>query len=408
MPLSLFRTTFTRTVLASSVAVASLTAGHADHLSSAGALAFGPDNTMFVGDSLAGQVVAYDVSAVLSDQSDYVLGRAETFEGRVIIDDLLGDLGARVGAPGAQMQINDLAVHPESGQIFLSASRGLGPDALPVLATVNAGQLEVIDLESLPHTQHELAQPVADAQLEFGQPTWTYAVTDIDYYEGEIFVAGVSGESFNSALRRISYPFDDSEVETQIEIWHAVHAQWESRAPIISQTIAVLDGEPTLVAVYACTPLVRIPLADLQGGEMIRGEMIGELGYGNSPIDLLPFTNAMDGSENILVTHTHRTANSIPMSAIASAEPMPVEVGNNWGPAGLTGFPVPATGFDHIAMINANWAAVVRVDPVVPGKLQLRSLLAPFFFDRGEHMVEMNWPGAPDPFGYRAFPALEF
>ncbi len=377
-------------------------------LRSAGAMDFGPDGTLFVGDTYGGKVVAFDVSGILSDQSDYVLGRAETFEGRTIVEDLRAELGALVAAPADQIGVNDVTVHAPTGQIFLSGHRGLGPDTLPFVATVNHGVLSVLDLDALASSAHELQSPVAEASLEFGQSTRSYAITDVDYYDGEIFVAGVSGESFDSTLRRIAYPFDGTDAaETQIEIWHAVHAQWETRAPIIAQTIAEIDGTPMLVAVYACTPLVRIPLADLQDGALIRGETIGELGYGNTPIDVVPFTNPMDGSQNVLVTHTHRSANQIPLTTIASAEPMPVEVGNNFGPAGLTGAPVPAVGIDHLAMIDEGWAVVVRPDPLDPQTLQLHTVLSPFFFDRADHMVEMNWPGAADPFGYRQYPALD-
>jgi hypothetical protein len=46
--------------------------------------------------------------------------------------------------------------------------------------------------------------------LEFGQLERNLAITDITYYEGEIFVAGVSNEEFASKLRLIRYPFTDS------------------------------------------------------------------------------------------------------------------------------------------------------------------------------------------------------
>ncbi|MEL6241897.1 MAG: hypothetical protein AAFR19_11385 [Pseudomonadota bacterium] len=377
-------------------------------LTSAGAMAFGVDDTLFVGDTYGAKVVAFDMKNVLADQSSYSLGRPETFEGRTIVPDLLGALSQNLAAPAAQLTINDVAVHGPTQQIVLSGHRGLGPDAMPFLAVVDQGELRILDHEALPSTQHELQGPNSDDTLEFGQQVQSYAITDIDYYDGELFVAGVSGENFNSTLRRVAYPFEaDASAETQIEIWHAVHAQWETRAPIIAQTITELDGVPTLIAVYACTPLVRIPLTDLTDGAQIRGEMIGELGYGNTPVDIIEFTNPNDGSQNVLITHTHRTANQISLPQIAEAEPMPVEVANNFGPAGLVGFPVPATGIHHLAMVNEGWSVAVRPDPQDPQLLQLHTLFSPFFFDRADHMVEMNWPGTPDPFGYRQFPPLD-
>ncbi len=393
-------------VVASGACASTPSARDAASLMSAGPIEFGA-GTLFVGDSRGSRVMAFELSDdTLDDQSGYELGRAETFEGRTLVDDLPTALAELVGAPAELITINDMAVDPSTHQIVLSAHRGLGPDATPFLAKANRGEVALIDHAALTATEHVLSAP-GDASLEFGQPASAFAITDIDFHDGELFIAGVSGEEFASGLRRVAYPFTGEDSETKIEIWHAVHAQWETRAPIIAQTIADIDGEPTLIAVYACTPLVRIPLADLTGETAVRGEMIGELGYGNTPVDIVRYTNPMDGSANVLVTHTHRSANAIPIEQIGSVEPMPVEVGNNFGPAGLTGFPVPAADVEHLAMIDDAWAVAVRPDPQNPERLQLHSLLSPFFFDRADHVVEMNWPGSADPFGYRQFPALD-
>jgi hypothetical protein len=60
---------------------------------------------------------------------------------------------------------------------------------------------------------------------------------------------------------------------------HPVHAEFETRAPIIRQLIREMTGKPYLFAVYGRTPLVRFPLAALKNGAHVRGEVIGELGY---------------------------------------------------------------------------------------------------------------------------------
>src|SRR5206468_558634 len=143
-------------------------------------------------------------------------------------------------------------------------------------------------------------------------------------------------------LRRIAYPFKGEVSTSSIEIWHAVHAEYETRAPIITQTIRELDGVPTLIAVYACTPVVRIPLAKLTDGAKVRGEMIGEIGYGNTPIDIVSYTDPMDQKDYVLVTNSSRSAVRIALADIATVKPMPVEVPNNFGPDGVKQFPVPA------------------------------------------------------------------
>jgi len=47
------------------------------------------------------------------------------------------------------------------------------------------------------------------------------------------------------------FPFNEKIITSCIEIWHAVHAQYETRAPIITQTVVELDGVATLIAIYA-------------------------------------------------------------------------------------------------------------------------------------------------------------
>ena len=391
--------------------LAAATSAQADGgvLRSAGALAFNDTNVLFVGDSLAGKVHAFDLTD-LQDQAAYQLGRAQTFEGRTIIDGLDVQIAELLGATPDEIVINDMVVHKPTKQIVLSVHRGHGPDAEALILKVNQGKLERVELDAAGYSATTVG-PVPDVEtLEFGQPLNMLAITDIDFYKGEIFVAGISNEVFSSKLRRIAYPFDGSVSISSIEIWHAVHAQFETRAPIITQTIAELDGVPTLIAIYACTPVVRIPLADLKDGAQIRGTMIGEMGFGNTPIDIIRFTNAWDGSDNVLITNTNRSAAQIPLTALASAEAMPHGEGVQpvFSVAGVTQYPMPMSGTMHLDTIDENWAVVVRASPEDPRKIQLHTLPLPFFFDRADHVVEMNWADGPDPFGYKSAPPLEY
>ena len=207
-------------------------------LQSAGALAFDNENTLFVGDAKAGLVHAFDLSGAVTDQASYQLGRAQTFEGRTIFNHLDVEIAALIGVAPEEVVINDMVVHKASKQIFLSVHRGEGPEAEALIVAVNQGALELVDLEATEHSSMSVG-PVPTAEtLEFGQPLNTLAITDIDYYNGELLVAGVSNEEFSSKLRRIPFPFTNEISTSSIEIWHAVHAQYETRAPIISQTVA--------------------------------------------------------------------------------------------------------------------------------------------------------------------------
>ena len=403
----------TRFFSASLIALATAGTALADEssLKSAGALACDDANTLFVGDSKAGVVHAFELTdAILEDQSDYQLVRAQTFEGRTIIDGVDAEIAAMLGVTPDDVVINDMVVHRPTKQIFLSVHRGRGPDAEALVMKVDHGSLELVDLDAAAHSQTGVGPVPSVETLEFGQLLNTLAITDIDFFNGEIFVSGVSNEEFSSKLRRIAYPFDGSVQTTSIEIWHAVHAQYETRAPIITQTIAELDGEPTLVAVYACTPIVKIPLAELTDGAQIRGTMIGEMGYGNTPIDILPYTNAWDGTQNVIVINTNRSAASIGLDALATAEAMPhgEGVGNVFAVAGVAQFPLPMSGTQHLDIADESWAVTLRADPENPRNLQLHTVPLPFFFDRADHVVEMNWADSPDPFGYKAAPPVDY
>lgn len=402
---------FTKSLLAASVvALASSGTVSAQSLSSAGALAFDTGNTLFVGDAKAGLVHAFDLTNALTNQANYQLGRAQTFEGRTVFNHLDVEIAALLGVEAADIAINDMVVHKPTKQIFLSVHRGHGPDAEAVIIAVNNGTLELVDLSAADHSLMSVG-PVPTAEtLEFGQPLNTLAITDIDYYNGELFVAGVSNEEFSSKLRRIPFPFTNEISTSSIEIWHAVHAQYETRAPIITQTIAELDGEPTLIAIYACTPIVRIPLAELTDGAEVRGTMIGEMGFGNTPLDIVPYVNGWDGTSNVVVTNTNRSAASINLEAIASADAMPHGEGvqNVFSVEGVYQFPLPMSGTLHLDTLDDTYALVVRHSPEDVRNIQLHTVPMPFFFDRADHIVEMNFNGSPDPFGYKAAPPVDY
>lgn len=378
---------------------------------SAGALAFDNENVLFVGDSKAGQVHAFELTSnQLNDQSNYKLGRAQTFEGRTIINGLDRKIADLLGTNPENISINDMVIHRGSKQIFLSVHNGHGPDAKAYVLKVNNGNIEHVDLNNVKHSVQTVG-PVPDGEaLEFGQPLRSLAITDIDYYNGEIFVAGISNEEFSSKLRRMSYPFNDAVQTSSIEIWHAVHAQYETRAPIITQTITELNGEPTLIAIYACTPIVRIPLSELKDGAQVRGQMIGEMGFGNTPIDIVSYVNGMDQSDNVIVTNTNRSAATIPLQAIAAAEEMPngEGVAPVFSVSGVAQYPMPMSGTQHLDIVDNTWAVTIRQSPEDSRNIQLHTIPLPFFFDRADHIVEMNWKDGPDPFGYKSAPPVTY
>ncbi len=372
-------------------------------LRSAGVLTFGPNNVLFVGDIAAASVHALALRATdIVSQVDVELGNFHNFEGRDLVQGVDQKLAALFGTTYDQIVINDMVVHQPSQQIFISVERGRSTGAMPAIVKVNHGNLEILDLSGIPHSEVAIPnRPDLAAMLEF-EPQRTFAITDIKYYNDEIFVTGVSNQRFASTLLRIPYPFTSEMATATVEIWHPVHGEWETRAPIIRQLIKELDGEPYLFAVYGCTPLVRFPLTALKDGAHVRGDVIGELGYGSNPLDMVSFTDPFDQKEYLVVTIDTRSASRIAVVDLRTAAPEPSGMPINFGPSGLgrTQGLLPIIA-DHFAILNSKWSVEIHRHQKTGYRLDISTLMMPYFFERKDGMAEMNWPDAADPFQYR-------
>jgi hypothetical protein len=372
-------------------------------LQSAGVLTFGPDNVLFVGDIKGAAIHAFALrTSDVTSQSDVELGNFHNFEGKDLLRGLDQQLAALLGTTYEKIVINDMAVHQPSQQIFISVERGRSADAIPAIVKVNHGQLEILALDDIPHSQTVIPnEPGPEAMLEFDTQR-SFAITDIKYYKGEIFVTGVSNQRFASTLHRIPYPFHARATICTVEIWHPVHGEFETRAPIIRQLIRDIQGESYLFAVYGCTPLVRFPLDSLKDGAHVRGDVIGELGYGSNPLDMLSFIDPFDQKEYLLVTIDTRSASRIAVSDLATAKPEPTGGQIDFGPGGLgrTQGLLPINA-EHFALLNSKWAVEIHRHPKTGYRLDISTLMVPYFFERRDGMSEMNWPDGPDPFQYR-------
>jgi hypothetical protein len=262
-------------------------------LKSAGPLAFGPDGVLFVGDSVGGQVVAIDTQ-----------DRKPAAAAKINIDGIDAKIAAQVGVPADQIIINDVKVNPISKDVYLSASRGRGPDAMPLIVRVRAGQITVLPLDNVMHASVRLTDSPADKAGPRGDPRML-TITDMAYVNGDLMVAGLSNEEWSSALRSIPFPFENTAAEgATIQIWHASHGRYETQAPIRTFVPYSISGHEYVLAAYTCTPLVKIPFTDLKPGSRVRGTTIADLGSGNQPLDMVPYTR--DGHHYILINNTSR------------------------------------------------------------------------------------------------------
>jgi hypothetical protein len=209
-------------------------------LQSAGALTFGPGNVLFVGDIKGARVHAFDLSDKdITSQTSVTLGNFHNFEGTNLVEGVDHKLAALLGTTSDNIVINDMVVHQPSQQIFLSVERGRGVDAQPAIVKLNRGQMEVLELDPIPHTMALIPnEPSNEASLEFNKQR-VFAITDVKFYKGEVFVTGISNQRFASTLHRIAYPFLGPGSTTTVEIWHPVHGEYETRAPIIRQGVTL-------------------------------------------------------------------------------------------------------------------------------------------------------------------------
>ena len=282
-----------------------MTTINVSQIKSLGVLEFSDEGTLFIGDNVLGAIHAFDFTTESK--------RIDQFE--INVYEIDTKVGAVLGTSQGNVRINDIAVHPKSGEVFLSVTRGHGADALPALMKVDGeNQLHNIDLSDL-EISSQILSKLVDANQRIAlrgtmgmpptkkeiakskQSLRTLSVVDMEYHNGELFVAGISNEEFSSVLRRIPYPFDGTERISDIEMYHITHDRYETRAPIRSMLIRKIDGIDQLIAAYTCSPMVLIPLSELKDNAKVKAKTIGDMGNGQ-PIDMVSYN--MKGMGNVI------------------------------------------------------------------------------------------------------------
>ncbi len=264
-------------------------------LKSAGPLAFGPDGILFIGDSLGSAVVAIDTGDTKA------LGASPAIDIKGINQKVAGLLGVTPD----QILINDVKVNPVSKNIYLSVSRGRGPQALPVILRADAaGKLSEVALDNVSFSVAALPNPpVGNSAATRGDPRLD-TITELAYFNGSVIVAGLSNEEFSSNLRTIPFPFAAVSKGSSVEIYHGSHGRFETQAPVRTFVPYMIQNRQYIVAAYTCTPLVKIPVSELKPGSKVEGTTIAELGAGNRPIDMITYSKG--NHEYILMANSAR------------------------------------------------------------------------------------------------------
>jgi hypothetical protein len=275
----------------------------------AGPMAFGPDGILFIGDPASAAVFAIDSGEQSAQNS-----------GEINIPAINQQIAALLGTSPDQVLINDLAVNPLSGTAYLSVSRGRGPDAIPVILRVGAdGKLSELALEKVRYAKAPLPNaPDPNKKDRRGNSQRQESITDLEFVNGRVVVAGLSNEEFSSNLRTIPFPFTDADAGTSVEIFHGSHGQLETHAPVRTFVSYTINDQPHLLAAYTCTPLVKVPLVELKPGKKVRGTTVAELGNHNRPLDIIVYEK--DGKDYLLIANNARGVMKVAAAQLGDAE----------------------------------------------------------------------------------------
>ncbi|MDX1741836.1 MAG: hypothetical protein R3178_11100, partial [Rhodothermales bacterium] len=364
---------------------------------------------VYVSDLVSGLRLLADHPAAVGEA--FILGGSEVLSLNDLVDLIAELLGVRVGA----LEINDLAVHPDSNEIYISITRIESFASQPAIVKISTDhEISLLDTSSLAFQKQNLTEfPANDTEFRVrgtgAKPPLprdtakgaiairSLAIMDLEYYDGELFVAGVAYDNFRSALRRISYPFDGTQGVTAVEMYHITHDQYESRAPIRAMSVQQVDGKPQLVAAYTCSPIVLVPLDELVDGRKISASTIIDMGNGQ-PLDMIPFK--MGDQPMLFVTNNSRSPQVIPVNGLSDAKAVThddFERGAKldlhplmpFGPAGKTvmfeGVPL------HMALLDDDFFVSLTRDAYT-GDLNLD--INPTFFPNRVHnlVAEMDFP----------------
>lgn len=376
-----------KNILFTSVALLSLmgfaSTASAGPVRSAAVLEFADEDTLFVADWRGGEIHAFDLPATSVAAAPFN------------VMDVRPAIARRLGVRSDALRIEDMAVRPGSGLAYVALSVVRGERADPAIVSVTPqGQVEVLNLRGGHVSAPITDRPAAEDTFWRDVPAQSLTITDMTFYEGRLYVAGIGNREFASTLRIFDYPFAGAGRSTTVEIYHAVHNQIETRAPIRTMDVVLLNGVRTLLAAYTCTPLVTIPLSDLRDGAHIRGRTIAELGYGNAPIDMVTYTS--DNQPMVLISNTHRGADLMTLASIAEGAVRPSLSTPIVFPteplAGVRAASIPLGNIDQMADYNDGLILTLRRDPA-SGAVQMVTLPKAGFLRLSDFVNEYDFEG---------------
>lgn len=266
---------------------------------SASALAFGPDGILFIGDSQGAAIYAIETGDAKSPHP--LPGEVAAINQQV---------AKLLNATVTKVRITDLAVNPETKNIFLAAHvEGKSPQIFKLDGQQHG--LTKLDLTNIPFAVAALPNAAEDREITVGNRKRNNrgsAITDLAFANGQLLVAGLSNDESASNVWSLMFPFQSVDQGTPLEYYHGAHGRSEDYSPIRTFVPLIVDGEPNLLAGFVCTPLVKFPLSQLsaagQTREKVKGITLAELGNHNQPLDMIAYKQGVQ--EFLLLSNSNR------------------------------------------------------------------------------------------------------
>lgn len=310
-------------------------------LKSAGALAFGPEGVLFVAD-----VKSTTIYAIATGDTKSASAKSLSVPK---LDEMIGGM---LGTKGSEIIINDMKVNPASGSAYLSVTRGAGPSAAAVIVRVGSdGKPAELALKDVMHSSVKLDNASKSARNP--------AITSMVYHKGDLYVAGMTNEEWESNLKAIPFPFSEANGKgAGVQIYHGAHGKYETQAPIRTFMAYDIGGQTHMLASYTCTPLVKFPVAEVKKADKVKGTTVAELGNMNLPIDIIAYTK--DGKDYALIANTARGVMKVSLEGVDKIEAISTPV-RGGGTAGLKYDKVAdLSGIVQLDKLNDKTAVVVR------------------------------------------------
>jgi hypothetical protein len=332
-------------------------------IKSVGAITIGPDGILFVADTKGAAIFALDIKDNLKD----------TVSTAIEVRNVDKALAEYLGVAVDELKIHDMVVHPASQNIYLTLSVGKSVDAKPVIIRVNrAKELSEVKLDNVWYAKSDINNaPSEDEKTSWGAPKRPMAITDLSFFDGTLYVAGLSNEQFASRLRRLSFPFKGNQTDNSVEVFHTSHDRFETNAPIETLLPVTLNNQPFVLAGYGCAPLAKFSVTELNTSKHVKGQTLAELGGGSRPLDMILYKRK--GEDHVLIANSNRSVYKMKLSDLAKSQPLTKAVDDVYVSDGT---PYVATGFVgvmHIDNLNKNFVAAIQRD-IQSGALNLVSL----------------------------------